>query len=130
MAIFMNLRMNGDLIKGNVTEGDHVDWIECHGLSWGMALESRQGVTPNVSEVTITKNLDEASPRLFDCACRNVTGECKIHLTKAGEGAEVTTEYELKDCKIVKFSQTNGTDTRDESISLSFSMLSLLIIAI
>lgn len=125
MAIFMQLRLAGDLVRGNVTETNHTDWIECQSLSWGMGLENRQAALPHISEVTITKYLDESSPVLFNKAVTRGTGTCKIHLTKAGEGAEVIMEYELENCVILKFSQNSDSEKRDESVSLGFGTITM-----
>lgn len=121
-------------IKGNVTEKGHSDWIECHSLQWGVgraitstvgAGKNRESSMPSISEITITKNMDDASPKLFEEACVGDGKKYIIHLTKTGEGAEVYTEFELEDCMISGYSQSSGGDRPVESVSLSFSKITM-----
>lgn len=128
MAIYLQIKN----IKGNVTESAHKDWIECSSLQFGIgraisttvgAAKNRESSMPSISEISVTKMMDDASPKLFEQACVGDGDQYVIHLTKTGEGAEIYTEYTLEDCMISGYSVSSGGDRPSESISLSFTKL-------
>lgn len=60
-------------IPGEVTEKGHAGWISVDNLNWGMSRTvssssgggGRTASLPSFSEVTVTKQIDKASPKLF-----------------------------------------------------------------
>ena len=70
----MALYMKYGSIKGAVTTDGFKDWIELDSFQWGVARAvgtaarsstSREHSEPSLSEVTVTKRSDVASPKLF-----------------------------------------------------------------
>ena len=108
MAIYLKL---GD-IKGNVTADGHDKWIECASIQWGVgrsiytptgAAANREASAPSVSEVTLSKTLDDASIPLFQKATtakKEDAVKAEIHITKTGEKLENLMEYTLHNTMI------------------------------
>jgi len=72
MAIYMNY--NGKKIKGNVTATGYEDWIELDSIQFGVGrgismevgnMANREATRPSLSEVVVTKMMDNASGGLF-----------------------------------------------------------------
>lgn len=122
----MRLEMNGNMVQGSVTETNHSNWIECQSLSWGLSLGSRQVRSPRFSELTINKNFDKASTEIFDRSIHNFEGKCEIHLVDPGDPGEIVFKYQLEEVKILNFSQSCTSATRMESISLSYTQITLI----
>lgn len=130
MALYMEI----EDVTGNVTEEGHADWIEIDSLQWGVgrAISSaigrsadRESSQPSISEITVTKLMDESSPDLFTEAC---TGEGKlvtIDFCKTGAEVEQYMQYELENCMISGYSVSSGGDRPMESISLSFTKITM-----
>ena len=130
----MPIYMKVDGIDGAVTEAAHDKWIDCSSLSWGSSrsivsttgsTRNREASQPAVSEVTITKEMDESSPYLF---LESVVGKGKtvnIHLVQTGDGGELETymEYDLENSLVSNYSVSSGGDRPIESVGLSFTKL-------
>jgi type VI secretion system secreted protein Hcp len=124
------LDFNG-AIKGEATALGHVEWIEIEGFSAGtLRSVTRSGGStttgnPTGSEITLTKRLDRASPKLFQAA---VTGT--IPYTKAtldlNNGASALARIELENV-LLAAQTTDGTsggaDRPSESITLNFTKI-------
>ena len=63
-----------DGIEGDVTTAGHEKWIEVHSFQWGTGRginnasasgADREGTTPSVSEIVVTKDTDSASPNFL-----------------------------------------------------------------
>ncbi len=130
MAIYLQI----DDIEGNVTEGAHEGWTEIDSLQWGVgrAIASaigraadRESSQPSISEISVTKLMDEASPHFFSEACVGEGKPMVIEFCKTGEAAEVYMKYELEDCMISGYSVSSGGDRPTESISLSFTRIEM-----
>lgn len=119
-------------IKGDVTESGHKEWIEIHSLSWGIsrmidtrvgAAALREQASPNVGEITVSKETDSSSVPLF---MESTVGKAKkvlVHFTKTGTGAQdVFLTFELTKCLVSGYSISGGGEGRpSESVSLNFA---------
>jgi type VI secretion system secreted protein Hcp len=129
MAIYLHY----DGIDGEATQDDHKKWIDIGSLTFGVgrgiaspvgSAGNRGASQPSVSEITITKLMDGASPKLFT---ESVTGEkgkvVKIHLVTTGNPGVTYTEYTLTDTLISGYSISSGGERPQESISLNFTKI-------
>lgn len=131
MPIYMKY---GD-VKGNVTSGDHKDWIELTScqfgtgrpmtMSSGGATNREAGATPNVSEIVCSKVNDDSSQQLFN---ESITGEAVstiIHFCQTSKGGALQTylELTLDKCMISGYSLSSGGDRPMESLTLNFTKI-------
>ncbi len=133
MAIYMNF--NNKKIKGNVTATGYEDWIELDSFQLGVGrgismdvgnMANREASRPSVSEVSITKALDNASGGLFKESLTGVEGvDVQIHIVQTGaKQVEKYAAYELSDVLISSYSvSASGGSAPHEALSLSFSKI-------
>lgn len=130
MAIYLEI----EDITGNVTEQGHEEWIEVDSLQWGVgrAISSeigraadRESSQPSISEITVTKMMDASSPDLFTEACTGDGKTVTIDFCKTGQEVEAYMQYELENCMISGYSVSSGGDRPVETISLSFTKITM-----
>lgn len=131
MAIYLKI----DGIKGNVEAAGHENWIDCSSMQWGVGrgisasvgtAKDREASQPSISEVVVTKLMDQASPYLFTEACVGKSKKAEIHLVKTDAGKlESYMEYTLENVLISGYSVSSGGDRPTESISLSFTKVEM-----
>ena len=131
----MSIYCNIDGIKGKVTAKGHEDWIDVSSMQWGVgrAISSAVGTSadreaskPSISEVTITKLMDESSPMIFTEACVGKGKKVLIDLCTVGtDQINTYMSYELEECMISGYSVSSGGDRPSESISLSFTKMTM-----
>ena len=131
MAIY--LKMEG--INGKVTAKGHEKWIDVGSLQWGVGraissaigtAKDREASKPSISEVSITKLMDESSPLIFTEACVGKAKKIQIHLCTTGtDQIDTYMEYELENCMVSGYTVSSGGDRPSESISLSFTKLTM-----
>ena len=129
MAIYVKY----DGIHGEATQENHKKWLDVTSLQWGMgraistksgAVTNREASEPSVSEVTITKLMDSASPKLFIESCTGAAGKkVEIHLVTTGSPGNTYAEYTLTDGLVSSYSMSSGGDRPTESISVSFTKI-------
>ena len=130
MAIFLKY---GDL-KGEVTATTHKEWIELHSFQFGVGRgisagvgggSKREASAPSVSEVTVTKTFDAASPLLLKEALGGKAAVVKIDMTQTdNKGANIAYQkYILSDCLVSGYSVSSGGDRPMESLSLNFNKI-------
>ncbi len=131
MAIYMNF--NGLGIKGNVTAAGYENWIELDsfnlGVGRGITMEvgnmaNREASRPSLSEVAITKMLDNASGGLFKESLTGVEGvEVIIDIVQTGaKQVEKFASYTFSDVILSSYSvAASGGSAPAESLSLSYS---------
>jgi type VI secretion system secreted protein Hcp len=130
MAIFLKY---GEL-KGEVTATTHKEWIELHSVQWGVGrgishgvggASKREASAPSVSEITVTKSFDAASPLMLKEALGGKSAVVKIDLTQTDDkGSHVAYQkYILSDCLVSGYSVSSGGDRPSESLSLNFGMV-------
>lgn len=137
----MSIYLEFEGIKGNITDEGYTDQIGISFFSFSVgrtitnqvgAMANREAGQPNLSEIQLTKPLDNSSPHLFNASVAAAQGKtAKIHFVRTSEGknAEFMT-YELSDCVVSGYSISaeGGSDTGDssvptENVSLSYSKL-------
>jgi type VI secretion system secreted protein Hcp len=131
MPIFLKY----DGINGDVTTTGHEKWIEVLSLQWGTGRgitnagasgADREGSTPSVSEIVVTKDTDSASPNLL---------RASLGLGPAAEGKKVNIDFcktdtskpepylqlTLENCLVSAYSLDSRGDRPSESVSLNFT---------
>jgi len=120
-------------IKGNVTSGEHKDWIECTSYSWGVArplsmaagagTNREDGATPSISEIVLTKTNDDASTLQVQEALtgESVTAVVRFVMSSKGGALQCYLEQTLDECLISSYSRSSGGDRPQESFSLNFT---------
>ena len=131
MPIFLKY----DGIEGDVTTTGHEKWIEVHSFQWGTGRginnsaasgADREGSTPSVQEITVTKDTDGASPNLL---------RASLGLKPADEGKKVNIDFcktdtsqpepylqfTLENTLISGYSLSSGGDRPTESVTLNFT---------
>ena len=131
----MSIYMQIEGLKGKVTAKGHEDWIDASSLQWGVgrAISSAVGTSadreaskPSISEVSVTKMMDESSPMIFTEACVGKGKLVKIDLCTVGsDQIDTYMSYELEECMISGYSVSTGGDRPSESISLSFTKMTM-----
>jgi type VI secretion system secreted protein Hcp len=131
MAIY--LKYEG--IDGEATEHGHKKWIEISSFQFGIgrsihtrtgASQSREHSEPTVSEVTISKHLDHASPKLFVESCTGSKGKkVEIDIVTTGQESEIPVHYTLEHTLISNYHVSTGGDKPMESLSLNFTKLEM-----
>jgi type VI secretion system secreted protein Hcp len=131
MALYMKY---GD-IKGAVTTDGFKDWIELNSFQWGASRHigtaargstTREHSEPNLSEVTVTKLTDVASPKLFlDAVAGKLDSKVSIKFTTTTKGkVETFLTYEMENTGLSHYSMSSGGEAPMESLSLNFTKIS------
>lgn len=126
MAIYMKF----GAVVGQVTTDGFKDWIELtsfqygvgRGVTSGAGGQQREGSAPSISEITVTKPYDKASPGLYQDALAgtfNTKVEIKMTTTTKNK-VDTYLAYELTDCGVSGYSASSGGDNPSESLSLNF----------
>ena len=131
MALFLKYGS----IKGEVKSTGFDGWIELHSVQWGVGRgissgaggqSKREASAPSVSEVTLTKTMDNASPELLKEALGGkLSTKVEIALTRTDKGGKHVAfqTYTLSDAGINNYSMSSGGDHPTESISLNFTKI-------
>jgi type VI secretion system secreted protein Hcp len=136
MAIFMNY----DGIKGDATEDNHPEWIQCNSASFAAFREaktnvgqggSRQGKNVSLSEITITKKMDAASPHLFLQSVLGLGKKVSLHITRSGEGKHTNyLETVLSHCCVTNYGINSDGASHSEVLTLNFLKIEMKYIPI
>ena len=127
MAIYMKF----GAVVGQVTTEGFKDWIELtsfqygvgRGVTSGAGGAQREGSAPSISEITVSKVYDKASPGLYQDALAgtfNTKVEIKMTTTTKNK-VDTYLAWELTDCGVSGYSASSGGDNPSESISLNFT---------
>jgi type VI secretion system secreted protein Hcp len=129
MAIYLKF---GD-IKGQVTTEGFKDWIELHSMQYGVSRgvttgaggANREGSHPMISDITISKVFDVASPLLYrDSVAGHFANKVEIKLTTTTKNKiDTYLALELVDCGVSNFSTSSSGDSPMESFSLNFTKI-------
>jgi type VI secretion system secreted protein Hcp len=129
------LKLDG--IDGSVTTSGFEKWFEIESAHFGTARHigssragagDRESSEVNVSELTLTKIWDSASPKLFN---ESVAGKgdkmAKLHLTSTvGGKPEPYLKIELKNCFVSAYSvSSRGADKPSETLTLNFTYITI-----
>src|SRR6476660_380270 len=130
MAIYMKFGS----IKGPVTTDGFKDWIELESFHWGSSRHigtaargstTREHSEPNLSEVTVTKLTDVASPKLFlDAVAGKLDSKVTVKFTTTTKGkVETFLTYEMENTGLGRYSISSAGDVPTESLSLNFTKI-------
>lgn len=122
-------------INGPVTTQGFEKWIELNSFQWGSGRAigsaargstSREHSEPSLSEVTVAKLTDVASPKLFlESVAGKLDNKVTIKFTTTTKGAiDTFLTFELTDCGVSGYSMSSGGEMPQESISLNFTKIS------
>jgi type VI secretion system secreted protein Hcp len=138
MAVDMFLKVDG--LDGESVDAKYEKWIEVLSFSWGISDASKVAATPGklsparkttVSDFSIVKFLDKASPKLFEkCCAGDHISELNFSLVrKAGDKQQEYYIIKLNDVLVsgVAPAGSNGSDPLEQ---VSFSFASSLISAV
>ena len=127
MAIYLKF----DSIKGSVTDSKFKEQIELNSFQWGAGIgvsSSRGGdrthSEPSVSEITVTKQTDKASEKLFKALLMGEpVGKGTLSFTAASKGEAVAfATLVIEEVIVSGYSMsTSGDGIPSESLSLNFT---------
>jgi type VI secretion system secreted protein Hcp len=129
MAVFVKIFD----ITGGATEKKHVGWIKVDSMQFGVsrslnnplgAATSREAGHPSVSEVHVTKPMDNSSIELFGWAVSKFDAK-KVQVDVVSTGREdAFTTYTLENAVISGYTvSTAGESMPSESISFNFTKI-------
>jgi type VI secretion system secreted protein Hcp len=131
MPIYMKI----EGIDGPVTAKGHEKWFECSSFQFGVNRHitsavgvgaNREASRPNVSEITVTKLLDDSSPMLFQTVCYGQTKKIDIDFVRTDQQKfETYMKFTLTEAIISGYSTSSGGDRPTESLSLNFTKIEL-----
>jgi type VI secretion system secreted protein Hcp len=132
MPIYM--KFTNPAINGDVTTAGYTQQILLNSLQWGVGRAigaatgksgNREGSTPTVSEITVSKEFDNASGGLLKEALGTGTkGTAVISFVRTDDGgAKVYLVATLTDVALSSFSLSSGGDRPSESLSLNFTKI-------
>ncbi|MDX1692258.1 MAG: type VI secretion system tube protein Hcp [Ketobacteraceae bacterium] len=131
MPIFMEI----EGIEGNVTMEGFEGQIELLSYNWGVGrgismitgrTANREVSSPSISEVTVSKSMDKATPMILQEAVVGTKGKnIKLHLVRTGgDTEEEYMTYTLHNCLISSYSVgAGGNGEPTETLSLSFTAI-------
>jgi len=120
-------------IKGGATEKNHEGWVKVDSLQFGVgrslnqptgAATSREAGQPNVSEVHVTKPMDNSSIELFGWSVSKFDAK-KVIVDVVSTGRDdAFTTYTLDNAVISGYSvSASGDSMPSESISFNFTKI-------
>lgn len=123
-------------IDGEVTTSPYQKWIEVNSVQLGVGrsismplgggVSKRESSNPSISEITLTKETDMTSPKIFEAALvGKMDAKSKIDFvrTKTGGETEAYLQITLTNCAISGYSASSGGDRPSESISVNFTKI-------
>ncbi len=130
MAIYMQI----EGLPGNVTESGHTKWIEVDSFRFGCGrgvssrtpgnTVNREASTVSISEISVSKEMDETSPKLFTLACVGTGKTIKIEFCRTGATPLVYASIELSDALISSYGVDGGSGrSPHENLSINFSKI-------
>jgi type VI secretion system secreted protein Hcp len=131
MAIFLQY---GD-IKGDATESEHKEWSVCDGFAFstsrhvvthlGKATE-REGKEVAITDLTINKPVDAASPYLYQASFGGFGKTAKLNITRTSEDGEIKyLEILLEKACVTAYSLSTEGTNHLESLSLNFMKIGI-----
>ena len=130
MAIYLHV----EGLEGDVTAAGHEGWIECESMDFGVSRsistktgssQERESTAPMLSDVTIVKNMDKGTPKLFEQACIGTSKLVKLDLVQTGEQLDTYMSYELTDSLISAHATSTAGDRPSESVSFNFTKIEM-----
>jgi len=136
MAIYMNYSVGGTAIAGDVTTDGYQNWIELQSFQWGVgrgvssaqgAGGNREGSTPSVSEIAVTKEEDQSTGPLLKEAYTGIgSSTVTITFVRTGTPPVAFLSYILTNVMLSGFSTSAGSSgAPSESLSLNFTRIEI-----
>ena len=131
MAIYMKI----EGLDGNVTESKHPKSIEINSFRFGCSREissrapgkmiNREASTVSISEVSINKEMDGTSPKLFIMACVGTGKTVNIDFCRTGANPASFATFELSNVLISNYGIDGGRAGSHpyENLTLNFSKI-------
>ncbi|MDB5407384.1 MAG: hypothetical protein JWL84_2296 [Rhodospirillales bacterium] len=129
----MPIYMQYGKIDGTVTATGHEKWIECNSFQFGVgrgistpvgAAQERETSAPSVSEITLSKSFDGASPLLLQEALTGKGTQVQLDFVQTqANKLETYLTISLTNTMISGFSASSGGDRPSESLSLNFTKI-------
>jgi len=129
----MSIYMKYEGVDGSVTAKGFEKWIELHSFQMGVGRNISMAVgnaanrvhgKPSMSEITVSKTMEDASAGLFKESLSGAKGKkVTIKVVESGATLKEYVTYELEDVFISGYSVSSGGDSPSESISLSFAKI-------
>jgi len=131
MAIFMKY----GALEGEASAKGYEKWIEIESVHFGVGRgisagvggpTKREATAPSVSEISVTKSMDSASPLLFKESFGGKAQDVKIDLTQTdNKGTHIAYQkYVLTETLISSYQLGSGSTTRPaENLSLNFNKI-------
>jgi len=131
---------DGKRVKGTVTDKNHEDWIHLESVSLstsrpaaiavGSGKEKRHRDMANISDLTVSRSYDQASPLLFTESVSGGFSDVLIVMTrtaqKQGQSGLKIWQVALRKCLITSYSLGGGEAGASETFTLNFSAIALL----
>ena len=120
-------------IDGDCDAKGYAKHIEVNSCQWGIGrgigspaggASDRESSAPSISEVVVSKPVDNASTGLFEAALCGEGKKVTLKFVKTDAGQlETYLSYELQEVLISGYSVSSGGDNPSESISLNFTKI-------
>ncbi len=122
-------------IDGNVTAKGHEKWIEIFGFGYGLARgitstnpgrqSNREAGVPSFSEITVSKLVDETSPKFFLESCIGVAKKIEVHFCQTGDNPRNFVEFVLTNVLISRynFNGPSGNAHPTETLTLNYTKI-------
>lgn len=127
----MPIYVQYDVIKGDVTEAGHSQWLEVNSFQWGVGrgissptggAADRESSAPSVSEIVVTKPTDIATVTLLNEALQGDGKDVTLDFCKTDKGnLSVYLSFVLNNTMISGYSLSSGGDRPQESLSFNFT---------
>ena len=129
----MSIYMKFGSVEGQVTTSGFEKWIELGSFQYGIGRavttgaggQQRESSHPSVSEITVSKVFDVASPALYeDSVAGSFDTKVTIKLTTTTKNkVDTFLSYELSECGVSGYSLSSGGENPSESLSLNFTKI-------
>lgn len=133
----MSIHLNIDGIKGESSDKAHRGWIDIIQLSFGSGRKitsntstqnDRESANAEISDLTFTKHVDSATPKLFleTCCGRGQTMTIELTRTGSGVGSDTYMRYILHNALLRDYCLAGWSQDDEraiEKIKLSFQKL-------
>lgn len=133
MSIFMSF----DGIKGESSDKNHKGWIDLESIGWGVNRKissnsstqgDRESSNAIITDLTIQKHMDSATPGFFLEACCGKGKTVIIHHTKtgSGSGSDIFMEYTLTHALVSHYqveSESHSEERPIEKMVISFTKI-------
>ena len=131
----MPIYVQYDVIKGDVTESSHSQWLEVNSFQWGVGRgissptggsADRESSAPSVSEIVVTKPTDIATVKLLDKALEGDGKDVTIDFCKTDKGnLSVYLSFVINNTMISGYYAARGLDAQGRPAEADLADLGL-----